>query len=147
MEDQLENVEILLFIEFLLAWEKITHANKAAMSTEVGMGQNSRLGARDNGTRMFWKQKAPFSDLSSVSSISCNRDLIVLDGPGIPLFCTPETLGEELLQFLDNIAPPHTWDHRQSCMSKLCWTLESRNHAPEGRRTRVMAGHQLPRHP
>ena len=74
MEDQLQNVEILLFVVCLLAWEKFTHAHKAAMSTEVGMGQNSWLGARDNGTWVIWKQVAPFSDLSSVSSISCNRN-------------------------------------------------------------------------
>ena len=113
MENQLENVEILLFIKCLLAWEKTLHSYEATMGTEIGMGQNGRLCARDNGTWIFGKQMAPFSDLSSISGTSCKRGLISLDDLGIPLLCTPETLGEELLQFLDNIVPPHTWDHQQ----------------------------------
>ncbi len=66
MENQLENVEIPLFVKRLLAWEKPMHSHKATMSTEIGMGQNGRLCACDNGTWIFWKQMAPFSDLSSI---------------------------------------------------------------------------------
>lgn len=63
MKGRLENIEVSVLIEFLLARKEMLHAQVATPDTEICMGKDRWLGAFDHSARVPWKQMASSPDL------------------------------------------------------------------------------------